>query len=195
MIKKISITLFHLILILVLNGCCKTNLDNYYIKISEIRITNNNLLTELGRGEIINQSDYRIRCFINENLIKDVKDLNKIPDYDDCDHQYILKFKKEITVVKISCSQPIWNTTANSPLDNKNIRFYENEFAEDSRNIRFTIDEWIDLVNHEKDLMNFEWFIEFNEPIISTEYLKFRLQFEVVDGSEYIVETGLVKIE
>jgi hypothetical protein len=195
MAKKTSIAVFHLILILLLIGCCKTNLDNFYIKISEIRITNNNLLTKLGRGEIINQSEYRIRCFLNENLIEDAKDLNKkIRTVNYCD-QYVLKFSNIITDFNISCSQPIWNTTTDTPLDKNNIRFYENKFAEDSQNIRFTIDEWIDLVNHEKDLFDFEWFIEFNEPIISTEYLKFKLLFELADGSEYSTETEFVKFE
>lgn len=194
MTKKISKLQLVFIIFLTMSACCDDPLD-FSFNVNKIEINNTYQFRNIGDGITVNQQGYRIKLFLNEKTVKDISDLNDLSvSLGRCEQNFI-GLNKDIVSLSISCDKDIWNVSAGIPLDNNNIRIYENKFPEDSQNKRLTIQEWLNFINNEDQLITFEWFIEFNEPIISTEYLKFRLQFEVVDGSEYIVETGLVKIE
>lgn len=194
MAKRISKLQLVFIIFLTMSACCEDPLD-FFFNVNKIEINNSYQFRNIGDGVTVNQQGYRIKCFLNEKTVNDIAEYNKTcVSLGTCEQNFI-GLKKDIVSLYISCDKDIWNVSAGIPLDNNNIRIYENKFPEDSQNNRLTIQEWLDFVNNETQLINFEWFIEFNEPIISTEYLKFRLQFEVVDGTDYITETESVKFE
>jgi hypothetical protein len=195
MSNKYSRSILLVIMSLMFVSCCKKSFDDIYFSANDIRAKNTYQFRGISEGVTINQQGYRIKCLLNDEIIELISDLNDLrASLDYCEDNFI-GLKKDIVNLSISCDQDIWNTTAGTPLDNMNIRIYENKFPEDSQNKRLTIQEWLDFVNNEDQLITFEWFIEFNEPIVSTEYLKFKLFFELADGSEYSTETELVKIE
>lgn len=172
---------------------CKESYEDIKIEANNILVNNTYSFRDIGDGITINQQGNRIKRVFSNNII------NKILAYNDvtssrtyCEDNFI-GLSKNISNLSISCNQDIWNTLAGTPLDNNNIRFYENKFGEDSENIRMTVQEWLNLVNNEKKLISFEWYIEFIEPIVSNEFLKFQLTFELEDGTEYITETESVK--
>lgn len=195
MYKKESRILFVFLIFLTVASCCKKSFDDFYFNANDISIKNTYQFRDIGDGVTVNQQGYRIKCILSDDIIQIISDLNDLKaSLDYCEDNFI-GLKKDISNLNISCDQGIWNTLAGTPLDNNNIRFYENKSEEDSENIRMTVQEWLTVVNNDDQLITFEWFIEFNDPIISTEYLKFKLQFELVDGSEYTTETESVKIE
>lgn len=195
MAKKSSRLLLVFIIFSTMISCCKKSFDDILINASDIDIKNTNQFRDIGDGVTVNQQGYRIKCFLSDRVVELISDLNDVrASFDYCENNFI-GLKKDISNLTISCDKDIWNSQAGTPLDNNNIRIYENNFPEDSKNNRLTIQEWLNFVNNEDQLISFEWFIEFNEPIISTEYLKFKLLFELADGSEYVIETDSVKIE
>lgn len=195
MAKKILSLLIMFIIIVTLASCCKKSLGDIYFNANDIRVQNTNLFINIGDGVTVSQQDYRIKCLLSENIVEIISDINDLrASFDYCEDNYI-GLKRGISNLIISCDKDIWNSLAGTPLDNNNIRIFENKFEEDSQNLRLTIQEWLAFVNNEDQLITFEWFIEFNEPIISTEYLKFQLRFEIADGSEYFTQTESVKIE
>ena len=103
--------------------------------------------------------------------------------------------KNDIASFKISCNKAIWNIPAASPLDLNPIRIFENELGNDSEIIPLTVNDWIGLINTKTQFIDFEWYVEFYEPILTTEFLEFRFEFELIDGSKYNVETGVVKFK
>ena len=132
---------------------------------------------------------------MSDNIIQAITEFNNAKaSLDYCEDNFI-GLKKDISHLTFYCTQDIWNTPAGNPLDNANIKFYENKSAQDSQNRRLTVHEWLTLINNEDQLITFEWYIELTEPITSTEYLKFQLRFELVDGSQTSTETALVKFE
>lgn len=183
------------IIFLTVSSCCKESYDDIKIQASNILVKNTYNFRSIADGVTINQQGYRIKCFLSDNIIRQISAYNDVTaTLNYCEANFI-GLKKDITNLTISCDKDIWNTLAGTPLDNNKIRFYENKFEVDSRNERLTIQEWLDLINNEDQLITFEWFIEFIETIDSTEFLKFQLLFELADNSEYITETESVKIE
>ncbi|MGM5470212.1 hypothetical protein ACS386_08040 [Flavobacteriaceae bacterium LMO-SS05] len=194
MAKKNSRLPIVFIIFLTVASCCDDPMDIFF-KAKDIEIHNTHKFRNIGDGITVNQQDYRIRCFLNAKTVKDISDINDFRySRGGCEDNFV-GLKKDIANLTISCNKNIWNTPSGNPLDNTNIRFYENKFGEDSENVRLTVDEWLAFVNNEDQLVTFEWYIEFIETIDSTEYLKFQLLFEIVDGSEYITETESVKFE
>jgi len=176
-------------------SCCKESYENININANNIQVKNTYHFRNIGDAITVNQQGYRIKCFLSDNIVQEIFAFNEVKaSLNYCEDNFI-GLKKDIANFYISCDQDIWNTLAGTPLDNNNIRIYENKFSDDSQNKKLTIQEWLDFINNEDQLITFEWFIEFNEPIISTEYLKFRLLFEQVEGTEYITETNSVKFE
>jgi hypothetical protein len=194
MTKKLSILLI-LITSLLVFACCLKNFYDFYFEAKNIKITNTYNLRDIGDGVTISQTGYRIKCFLSEQIKKAISDINKgrtATGY--CEDNFV-GLKKDISNLKISCNKDIWNTIAGAPLEHNNIRFFEHTLGEDSENKRLTIVEWLNFINNEDQLVTFEWYMEFNEPIISNEFLKFTLTFEVEDGSQYNIETQSVKFE
>lgn len=166
-----------------------------FFNAKDIEVNNTYQFRNFGDGVTVNQQDYRIKCFLNAKTVKNISDLNDgRVSQGLCENNFV-GLKKDIANLTISCNKNIWNTPSGTPLDANNIRIYENKTADDSQNLRLTVQEWLTFLNNEDQLITFEWFIEFNEPIISAEFLKFQLRFEIVDGSEYTIETKSVKIE
>jgi len=194
MAKKNSRLPLVFIIFLTVVSCCDDPIDVFF-KAKDIEIQNTYKLRNIGDGVTVNQQDYRIKCFLNAKTAKDISDINDSRrSIGMCEDNFV-GLKKDIAKLIISCNKNVWNTPSGTPLNNDNIRFYENKFGEDSENLRLTVDEWLAFVNNEDQLITFEWFIEFIAPIVSNEYLKFKLTFELVDRSEYITETESVKFE
>lgn len=195
MIKKISMAINIFIMLLMAVSCCEKSLDDLHYNVNNIIIKNTYNFRDISEGVTVDQQGFRIKCVLNDKTVKSISDLNKLKvSLGDCEDNFI-GLSKDISNLSILCSQNIWNTPAGNSLDHNNIRFYENKFPEDSQNNRLTVQEWLNFVNNEDQLITFEWYIEMTEPITSTEYLKFQLRFELIDGSQYIAETPLVKFE
>ena len=194
MARKSSILSFVIIMLLFI-ACCKKSFDDLHFEANKIEVKNTYNFRDIGESVTISQQGFRIKCHLSEETIELISELNELrASLDFCEDNFI-GLNKDIENFYISCDKDIWNTLAGTPLDNNKIRIYENKFPEDSQNKRLTIQEWLNFINNEDQLITFEWFIEFNEPIISTEYLKFKLHFEIEDGSIYTTETPSVKFE
>ena len=195
MITKFSTPLCLIIGLLCATSCCKKSFEDIYFNANNIVVKNTYQFRDIGDGVTVNQQDYRIKCVLSDNVKQAINEFNNAKaSLDYCEDNFI-GLKKDISELTFLCTQDIWNTPAGSPLESNNIRFYENKFPEDSQNNRLTVQEWLSYVNNEDQLITFEWFIEMTEPITSAEYLKFQLRFELVDGSQYLAETPLVKFD
>jgi len=176
-------------------SCCKKSFDDFYFRVNDIIAKNTYDFTDVGDGVTISQEGYRIKLKLNDAIKDAIEDINSVrKSLDYCEDNEVA-LKKDIASLRISCNTTIWNTPAGSALDLNNIRVFEHKAGIDSEPMYMTVNDWIQHINSKTQFVDFEWYLEFNEVITSTEYLKFQLQFELIDGSHYSTETGLVKLE
>lgn len=103
--------------------------------------------------------------------------------------------KADITEFSISCNQKILGVEAGQPISFDKMNIYKIGFNEDLKNQRQTIDEWIRILNVGGYLLAFQWYIEFKEPIVSNEYLNFKIKIRQEDGSTFVAETNAIRLQ
>jgi len=173
MTKKISISIFTCLMLLIEVSCCKKTFDDLYFNANAIEVKNNYNFRDISDGVTINQEGYNIKFIFSDAIKEAIEDINtfrKSLDY--CEDNEVA-LKKDITNLVISCDKAIWNTPAGTPLDQIFIRFFEHTFSNDSENQRLTVPDWLQLINNENQFLDFEWYLEFNQFIDSNEFLKF----------------------
>lgn len=197
MIKKafIVITVIGLIQLIII-ACCPDP-KTYYNSITNVEVSNCNLQTEIIDSSIVTQDDFRIRLTILEETFAKLFNPSALINSayaTSCEDNFV-GLKSDITEFTITCNKEILNTNAGDPITYDKINVYKIGFYEDSKNFRKTINEWIDILNNGGYLLAFEWYFEFNEPITTNDYLKFRIYIKQEDGTEFEVETESVMIE
>lgn len=195
MVKKVSMSLCILLMLLTVLSCCKKNFDDLYFNANTIEVKNTYNFRDIGDGVTIIQEGFNIKFLLNEAIKEAVDEINTVRTSLDYCEDNTVALKKDISNLIISCDKAIWNTLAGAPLDHNFIRFFEHSIGSDSENNRLTVTEWLHIINNENQFMDFEWYLEFNQLIDSNEFLKFKFHFEIADGSEYKVETVSVKLE
>lgn len=91
-------------------------------------------------------------------------------------------------------NKDILGVEAGKPIDFGKMNVYKIGFFDDQKNQRKTVNEWINILNNGGFQLAFEWFIEFNQPVNSEDFLKFTVKIKQEDGSEFLAETNAVKI-
>ena len=184
-----------LIPLVLLQSCCKKNFDDLYFNAIDIQVKNTYNYSEINDSIIISQEGYLIKMMLNDNIKDAIKKINSARQSLNYCEDTEVALKNDISNLAISCNKAIWNTPAGSPLDLNPIRIFENELSKDSEIIPLTVNDWIGLINTKIQFVDFEWYVEFNEPIVSTEFLVFRFEFELIDGLKYSAKTEMVKFE
>ena len=194
--KKGFLSLLTILLtVLIIVSCCKKTFDDLYFNVSDIVAKNTYNFRDIGEGVTIGQEGYLIKLTLTDTMKEAIENINSIrKSLDYCEDNEVA-LKNDIQNLTLSCNQTIWDTPAGTPLDLSRIRIFEHQADSNSEITRMTVKDWIDLINTKTQFIEFEWYMEFNEVITSTEYLKFQLQFELKNGSIYHTETGLVKLE
>ncbi len=184
-----------LIPLVLVQSCCKKNFDDLYFNASDIQIKNTYNFSEIADSVIVSQEGYLIKMMLNDNIKDAIEKINSIrQSLNYCEDKEVA-LKNDISNLTISCNKDIWNTPAGSPLDLNPIRIFENELGNDSEIIPLTVNTWIGLINTKTQFVDFEWYVEFYEPILATEFLEFRFEFELIDGAKYSTKTEMVKFE
>ena len=180
-------------MVIMMISCCKKSFDDLYFNVKDITVKNTYNFRDISDGVTVNQEGYRIKLILNENTREAIEDINNVrKSLDYCEDNEVA-LKKDISKLSITCNHTLWETPAGSSLNLDNIRIVERSSENETNPLK--VDEWIDLINAKIQFVDFEWYMTFTEPIISTDYLKFTLTFEIVDGNTYKTETETVKLE
>ena len=177
-------------------ACCP-DARTLFDKIINLKADNCKLQTDLINNSTVNKNDFRIRLKILNENITNVINRNSLINGAyafACEDNYE-GLKSDIVSFKISCNRDILDTPAGESIDFSKIRVYKIGFYDDSKNFRKTVDEMLDILNNGGYELGYEWYFEFNQKIISNEYLKFKISIEQEDGSKFEVETNSIKIE
>jgi hypothetical protein len=188
----IIFTLFQLVIF----ACCPDP-KTYFNKITNIKADNSKLQTTLKDSSSVNKKDFRIRLKIMNETISNVINRNLLINGAyalSCEDNYE-GLKSDIISFKITCNKDILGTSAGESLDFSKMKVYKVGFIDDSKNLRITVNEMLSILNKGGYLLDFEWYFEFQEEIISNEFLNFKILIEQEDGSKFEVETGSIKIE
>ena len=197
MIKKtlIIFCIFGLIQLIII-ACCPDP-KTYYNRITDIKIANCNLRTELKDSSTISHNDFRIRLIIYEETFTQAFNpsilINSVYATS-CEDNFV-GLKSDIVDFKITCNKDILGIQAGQKIDYNKINVYKIGFTDDSKNQRKTIAEWLNILNNGGYLLAFEWYFEFKETIASNDYLKFEIFIKQEDGTEFKTETNSIKIE
>ena len=194
--KTIKIYFIFILLQFIVFACCPDP-KTYFSKINSINFDNCNLKTDLIDSATVSKSKFRIRLRMsNENFVSAINRnlfINEAAALS-CDDTFV-GLKSDITNLKISCNKDILDTPAGESIDFSKMKAYRTSYFDDEKNTRITINEMIAILNNGGYLLDFVWYFEFEEELISNDYLKFKIDIEQEDGSEFEGETNSVKIE
>lgn len=176
-------------------ACCP-DLEPYYSTILDIKAVHSNVYTPIPDSAIVPHIRHRIRCTISQKAVPQNAPLALLQRVHatSCEAQY-LGLKSDIVTFEIRCNRDIFNTPKGTPLALDAIRVYNVQFTDDARNKRLTVEQWLSAMNTGSAMMTTEWYLEFQEPFASSEYLAFTLLFEQDNGTIFQVETQAVKVE
>jgi hypothetical protein len=197
MIKKAFIITGIFVLIqLIFIACCKPGI--YFSRITDLKIANCSLQTELGDSLTVSQNDFRIRLRMEEEAFAQFFSPNNIINsaYATSCEDNLVGLKSDIVKFEIRCNKSILGIPAGEPIDFSKLRVYHDlGFTDNSRNQRITIPEWILILNNDGYQIGADWYFEYQEPLNTDDYFKFNVLIKQEDGTEFNAETNSVKIE
>ena len=199
MYKKVFaiILLFGLTQIVFITCSCPDRMT-FYNRIINIEAANCNLHYEITDSTVINQNDFRIRLKIYEETfahrINQTNFINSAYALS-CEEDIYAGLNNDIIEFFISCSNEILNTIAGEPIEHSYLSVYRLGFSDHSKNQRWTVQEWINIMNNGGEWLDFKWYFEFNDTINSDDYLKFEIRIKQEDGTEFEMITNTVKIK
>ncbi len=163
----------------------------------ELTAENYNISTNENANDMISQEDFRIKLIFsedNDRLAFNPYFMVQTANAAFSCHTYFGGLEHKIIDFSITCNKEILNTNANEPIDYSKFNVYSFDTLDNTSNEKFTVQEWLNIMNRNEYLSVFEWYFEFNTPINSDENLKFKIYLKQEDGTEFEVETSAIQI-
>lgn len=198
MIRKLILTgVFFGLIDVVLISCCKDSLLDY-TKFNSIKVTNTNLKDEVPDSSTISKGNYRIKLTLDGGFIaiNPNRQLFMNSSYATfCENMGLNGLKSDIVTFEVTCNKEVFGTPSGQKLSLDKIKAYEFGFYDDTKNERLAIDKWVDILNNGRyEQAHYDLYLEFNENIVSTEYLKFKIKIEFQDGLILEAETNNIRV-
>ena len=199
MIKKvIYLYLIFLVCQVVIVSCCPTT-SMFNFKLNTLKIENSDLINVVSENDLVNKNNYRIKCSMDvtaNQVTSDYVNSFIASSYAfTCDSDGYEGLESPITRFEIRCNKSIFGTPPNIPLSLNNLQVYKDGFTVDSKNIRYSVNDWLKILNEGKFNIAFEWYFEFVEPITSDDYLQFFIVLELENGQVFQANTKPVKLQ
>lgn len=199
MIKKvIYLYLIFLVCQVVIVSCCPTT-SMFNFKLNTLKIENSDLINVVSENDVINKNNYRIKCSMDvtaNQVTSDYVNSFIASSYAfTCDSNGYEGLESPITRFEIRCNKSIFGTPPNIPLSLNNLQVYKDGFTVDAKNIRYSVNDWLKILNEGKFNIAFEWYFEFVEPITSDDYLQFFIVLELENGQVFQANTKPVKLQ
>ncbi|MBA5792260.1 hypothetical protein H1R17_07910 [Flavobacterium sp. xlx-214] len=188
---------FLLCQVIIISCCPSTKVFNF--KLNTLTIKNADLTNEVLENGIVNKNNYRIKCIMDVNAIQIASfNANTIVSSAyafTCDSDAYKGLESPIVKFEIKCSQSLFGIPANVPLDLNNFQVYKIGFNTDSKNIRYSVDDWLKILNEGKFNIAFEWYFECKKPITTEDNLQFYMTLELENGQIFQANTKPIKLQ
>ena len=171
-------------------ACCPDPVD-YYLRINRIEVMHSNPQGTIADSSAYTPEDYRLTVFLNE-----VTEMAFTPSYDlvsssyalSCPEDIFVGLKHSISSVSISASEEIFGIDPNTPFPTDKFKFYE--FFDEGRGLSQS--EWLERMNN-GGFPTLTWFIGFSDTLQSEDYLRFKLNMVMSDGSTFETISEAIK--
>lgn len=194
MIKKVFIVFTVAFLLqLFLISCCRDTFYQYY-SITDVQTVNTYLQTDLPDSATIKQEDYRLKIHLSQApylraslpslLINQALALT-------CEEIFV-GLDSKIESFVITADQDIFNTRAGDPLDYR--KFRVDPIGFDSTDSEITIKEWLENLNTSAYIYNLTGYLRLKEPLLIDEYITFKINILLEDGTAFESQTAAVKL-
>ena len=198
MIKRLLfLSLFFGLVDVVFISCCKDSLLDY-TKFNSINLSNTSLKNSLPDSSTVSQANFRIKLRINGEFIAQ---RNSRPSFlnnsyaTSCANMGLNGLKSDIVRLEMTCNKEILGVPSGQKLNLSKVKVYEFGYYDDAKNKKISLNEWLNILNNGRfEQSGYELYFEFEDPIISNEFLKFKVVMEFQDGVILEAETNNVRV-